>query len=129
MEYDPPGDWLERFLFYREKSEPIVPVSTDVYERTVEALERDVVATLGEVHRHTVRDHAAIVRTFADASRFGDKLVEDVQQYFMDTFVDTSWPACPRHPAHPLWLVEGVWCCDDDEAPLAALGELSSLRS
>jgi hypothetical protein len=30
--------------------------------------------------------------------------VEDLQQRLHDTFVDTTWPACPRHRQHPLWL-------------------------
>jgi len=43
--------------------------------------------------------------------------------------VDTSWPPCPRHPNHPLWLargegVGGVWCCLRDEAEIAPLGML-----
>ena len=55
--------------------------------------------------------------------------VEDLQQYLHDSFVDTSWPPCPRHPNHPLWLGEGqgggsVWCCPRDEAEIAPLGML-----
>lgn len=55
--------------------------------------------------------------------------VEDLQQYLHDTFVDTSWPPCPRHPHHPMWLGEGqgggsVWCCLGDEAEIAPLGML-----
>jgi hypothetical protein len=30
--------------------------------------------------------------------------VEDLEQRLHDTFVDTTWPACPRHRQHPLWL-------------------------
>jgi hypothetical protein len=55
--------------------------------------------------------------------------VEDLQQFVHDTCVDTSWPACPRHPNHPMWLAarEGggsVWCCLGDEAEIAPLGML-----
>jgi hypothetical protein len=55
--------------------------------------------------------------------------VEDLQQDLHDTFVDTSWPPCPRHPHHPMWLGEGqgggsVWCCPRDEAEIAPLGML-----
>jgi hypothetical protein len=55
--------------------------------------------------------------------------VEDLQQRLHDTFVDTSWPPCPRHPNHPLWLGEGqgggiAWCCQRDEAEIALLGML-----
>lgn len=55
--------------------------------------------------------------------------VEDLQQFLHDTFVDTSWPPCPRHLHHPMWLREGqgggiVWCCVRDEAEIAPLGML-----
>jgi hypothetical protein len=55
--------------------------------------------------------------------------VEDLQQYLHDTFVDTSWPPCPRHPHHPMWLGEGqgggiVWCCPREHAEIAPLGML-----
>lgn len=30
--------------------------------------------------------------------------VEDLQQRLHDTFVDTTWPACPRHRRHPRGL-------------------------
>jgi hypothetical protein len=55
--------------------------------------------------------------------------VEDLQQYLHDTFVDTSWPPCPRHPNHPMWLAEGegggiVWSCPRDKAEIAPLGML-----
>jgi hypothetical protein len=56
--------------------------------------------------------------------------VEDLQQWLHDTFVDTSWPSCVRHPHHPMWLGEGqgggiVWCCPRDQAEIAPLGMLS----
>ena len=46
-------------------------------------------------------------------------------------FWDTTWPACPRHPNHPLWYDQGreAWCCQQDDAALALLGELVSLRT
>jgi len=53
--------------------------------------------------------------------------VEDLQQRLHDTFVDTTWPACPRHRQHPRWLGEGdrggtAWCCPGDDAAIAPLG-------
>lgn len=48
-----------------------------------------------------------------------------------------NWPACPRHPQHPMWLVEGrqspatsplvptcdpVWTCITDNEAIAELG-------
>jgi hypothetical protein len=55
--------------------------------------------------------------------------VEDLQQRLHDTFVDTSWPSCLRHPHHPMWLTGGqgggvVWCCPRDHAEMALLGRL-----
>lgn len=55
--------------------------------------------------------------------------VEDLQQRLHDTFVDTSWPSCVRHPHHPMWLGAGqgggiVWCCPRDHAEIAPLGML-----
>ena len=31
-------------------------------------------------------------------------VAEGIQQYLHDTFVDTTWPSCPLHPNHPLFL-------------------------
>jgi hypothetical protein len=55
--------------------------------------------------------------------------VGDLQQRLHDTFVDTSWPSCVRHPHHPMWLEGGrgggvVWCCPRDHAEIAPLGRL-----
>jgi len=66
---------------------------------------------------------AAELREFDLAT--DEKLVEDVQQEIHDTFVDTSWPACPRHGGHPLWYREGAWFCERLQAPVAALGTLT----
>jgi hypothetical protein len=86
-------------------------------------LERDVVRTLGARYKAIVRDAAANVQMFGVAARC-EKLVADVQQYFLDLFVDVSWPPCPRHPAHALSYRDGAWWCDRDAVPVAAVGEL-----
>ena len=52
------------------------------------------------------------------------KVVEVVQQRLQDEFVDTTWPACPRHPNHPLEYTTGVWSCPRGGV-VARLGELS----
>ena len=101
-------------------------ISESAIDRTTRALEADITATLGP-DRLTLEPFVTNGRAFInDAAEFAQGLVDDVQQYFHDTFVDTTWPACPRHPHHPLWFVNGWWCCGGD--PLARLGELSSLR-
>lgn len=89
-------------------------------------LERDVVVTLGEQYRGRVLEAAANVRTLHSTDN-GEKVVEDVQQYFHDTFVNTTWPACPRHVRHPLWYRDGSWWCEQDGIPIARIGELESL--
>jgi hypothetical protein len=54
------------------------------------------------------------------------KVVEEDQQGFHDLFIDTTWPACPFHSRHPLWLHSGHWTCDQDSVCLAPLGQLKS---
>jgi hypothetical protein len=86
-------------------------------------LEQDVVRTIGPRHRGIVRDTAANIQALGIATRV-EKLVEDVQRYLQDNVLDTIWPACPRHPAHPLEYHDGAWWCDRDAVPIAALGDL-----
>ena len=86
-------------------------------------LEQDVVRTIGPRHRGIVRDTAANIQALGIATRV-EKLVEDVQRYLQDNVLDTSWPACPRHPAHSLEYHDGAWWCDRDAVPIAALGDL-----
>ena len=96
------------------------------FDRTVELLEQDVVRTLGEAHRHVVRSAAgAVVRL--DVADPEAKLVEDMQQSVHDTFVDTTWPFCPRHHTHPLWYVDGAWWCMQEHVLVAPLGELPGI--
>jgi len=110
-------------------------------ESIVRLLARDVVHTLGTQYLTVVHDLAANAHALAigwiepDEDGEGDivektqasydqKVVDDVQQYFHDVFVDTTWPACPRHPHHPLWFRDGAWWCETDRVALARLGEL-----
>jgi hypothetical protein len=94
-------------------------------ERAVRLLTADVVATLGKQHGDVVQAELFNAVEFTDSvDRFAERLAEDVQQVFHDTFVDTTWPACPRHPNHPLWFHDGAWCCERDRVAIASLGEL-----
>lgn len=61
-----------------------------------------------------------------DLPAFRQKLVDDLQQRLHDEFVDVSWPRCPRHPNHPLWLDGDSWWCTADNVQIARLGELGS---
>ena len=91
--------------------------------RTVVALKTDVRETLGP-HESAVDQFVDLGRTFiADDSWFIQWLVDAVQQYVHDTFVDTTWPACPRHPNHPLWFHDDAWWCESER--VATFGSLS----
>jgi hypothetical protein len=89
----------------------------------VARLERDVARTVGDAHRALVAETAAQVQQL-DIDDRDAKIVDDVQQALHDTFVDTVWPACPRHPNNPLWYRDGAWWCERDAVVVAMLGEL-----
>ena len=91
----------------------------------VPKLEQDVVRTLGPRYRGVVRDAAANVQSLGLAARC-EKLVSDLQQHFQDALVDSTWPPCPRHPAHALTYRDGAWWCDRDTVPIAAVGDLGT---
>ena len=80
-------------------------------------------STVGESYRYLVDSFATNVREL-DIEDDGEKVVEDVQQYLHDNFVDTTWPTCPRHGRHPLWYGDGAWWCDQDGVAVTRLGEL-----
>jgi hypothetical protein len=92
-------------------------------DQVVDLLQRDLVRTIGEAHRVLVVKTVERVGQL-DIADPGAKIVDDVQQALHDTFVDTSWPACPRHARHPLWFREGAWWCEHDAVAIARLGEL-----
>ena len=101
---------------------------TKALDRLIRLLERDVVATLGEEHRHDVRD--ALEYLEYEGAGYDEKVVEVVQQEFHDLFIDTTWPACPRHGRHPLWYHEdGSWWCEQDGVALCKLGDLATLSA
>jgi hypothetical protein len=122
-------------------------------DRIVQLLLRDAIATLGEGARAEVLSVAAnfaeIARSqmpprdaspdweaaagvsLAEAQRFFDlAVVDNFQQDVQDSFWDTTWPACPRHPNHPLSYSgdREAWCCPRDGSAVAPLGGLAGLR-
>ena len=102
-------------------------VSELAIERVTGALKCDVGATVGGGHESAVDDFAEHGRSFIDDDeRFTQWLVDEVQQYLHDAFVDTTWPACPRHPNHPLWFRNDSWWCDGDR--IAKFGQLAFNR-
>ena len=89
----------------------------------VRLLERDVRATLGDEHSELIRGVVADVEEL-DGDDKADKVINDVQEYFHDSFLDPTWPACPLHPHHPLWYRDGSWWCVQDGVAVAPLGSL-----
>lgn len=98
-------------------------------ERMLELLLRDVTATLGTLQAVNARMFASEDVTL-NPHRSGEDLVQNIQQCFHDEFIDTTWPACPRHPNHPLWFGrDDSWGCTKDGVAVARLGELGQLRN
>ena len=95
--------------------------------RVVDLLRRDVTSTLGTGHEAVVAEAATRIRRFShDRDDFEARVVDDVQQYLHDTFVDTCWPRCPDHPHHPLWYSDKAWTCVQSGKRVAPLGGLAS---
>ena len=105
-----------------------MPVSDADEKRVVTLQSRDVASTLGAGYEELVGSAAARMREFEEhLDLYEYRVVEDVQQHFHDCFIDTTWPACPRHPNHPMWFHEdGYWHAHGK--PVAKLGELRSSR-
>jgi hypothetical protein len=95
------------------------PIDADVVAR----LAQDVASTVGEQHLALI-DHAAESLRVLDPPIDPAKLVDDVQQFIHDLFIDTTWPRCPVHHRHPLWYRDGSWWCDRDHLAVAELGAL-----
>ena len=55
--------------------------------------------------------------------------MDDFQQQIHDEHIDTTWPACPRHPNHPLNYssLSDAWCCPRDGAVISRLGEVRAV--
>jgi len=112
-------------------------------DRVIRLVLQDSIPTLGERARAEVlrlaanyeelaREWMADGESPADAQRSFDRAVVDgLQQTAHDLFWDTTWPACPLHPRHPLWYNadEQVWSCRETGAAIARLGDLARLRS
>jgi hypothetical protein len=113
----------------REKREASSGVSDGDEDRVIALIRADVEATIGVGHDEPIVEAAARRRLHvADPVGYVDDVVDDVQQFFHDTFVDTTWPACPHHPNHPLWISDGWWRCERIEEPIARLGALSGVN-
>jgi len=98
--------------------------------RVIRLLSQDVAATIGPGYDALIQAWARNARTLRDEpGDYVDKVVEDVQQAFHDRFIDITWPACPFHPNHPLWLHNEQWVCEQTQTPIAPLGGLNRRRN
>ena len=94
----------------------------------VRRLRHDVEATLGPGYEADIQYQAATKRERGvDPALYWEMVVEQVQEIFHDGFIHTTWPPCPRHRQHPLWLHGEYWMCEQDDVAVARLGELPSL--
>ena len=104
------------------------PDLTRDYETGLLLLERDVVNTIGESHRALIAENVENARQYRGRPPLIEWVVEHVQQDLMDAHVDTTWPACPRQPNHPLWYYDGAWRCEPDHVSIP-LGQLATRRN
>jgi hypothetical protein len=102
--------------------------------RAVSLLTHDVQVTLGAGQEDFIRHEASMLRANynqpdikpVDSQGYLEKVAEEVQQTFHDWHIDTTWPECPLHHRHPLWVHDGSWTCEQLNLPIAALGEFQA---
>jgi len=101
------------------------PIADRDEAQVVALLTRDLAATVGDACEDAVVEAAARIRLSAqdDLDSYLHRVVDEVQQYVHDAFIDTTWPACPWHANHPLWHADG-WRCERTGRVVAALGSL-----
>jgi hypothetical protein len=111
---------------------PIEVLGSDL-QSVVLRLVRDVVSTIGVADEGEfiafVRGRGQQLLDMKNArtvAALTQQLVDEIQQQIHDEFIDVSWPRCPRHPNHPMWLQDGSWWCTRHNVPIAALGTLAS---
>jgi hypothetical protein len=96
-------------------------------QHLVKLLSADLLATVGVGSTDIAIAEAARIRLFARTlPEFEQRVVDAVQQRLHDEFVDTTWPACPVHPNHPLWYSDAFWRCPVTGDGIARLGELAN---
>lgn len=113
----------------------------------LELLAHDLAVTLGwtrEYARKRVRSRSKM-RAAAVGPEFGGEHVlyvaadiqgdlHDLAQSGLGTPATNTWPACPRHRNHPLWLEpelspNAAWTCPMTDERVARLGKLSAHSS
>jgi hypothetical protein len=117
-----------------------VPVSGEQVRQAVSLIARDLHATLGwELDRaeaEALRAAQVVAEWdfdgFWPADSYALNVAQQVQQWLHDTHQHVTWPPCPRHLRHPLWLDDAhnrlVWRCAQDAVDVAPLGSLALLQ-
>lgn len=105
-------------------------ITRDHETRAIALITHDVEATLGTRHKDDIREQASLRRTIdaAGPDEYCVSVAEEVQQVFHDCYIDITWPRCPFHDRHPLWMHDGCWTCEELGARVAKLGELRATR-
>jgi hypothetical protein len=117
--------------------EPRNEITSDDEARVISALDNDVGVTLGGAYAKLIRQQARSQResvngpnhVHVDAEDYEQHVTEYVQQEFLDSHIDTTWPACPFHTRHPLWVHKRHWVCEPLNVPVAPLGGLRAARN
>jgi hypothetical protein len=125
---EPLPPWAEKMLDQAYSGGPAGIADQEV----VNGIVSDLTATLG----WTSEAAEAVARRVA-TSHYADgnpafAAAEDVQQWLQDTFLDTTWPACPEHQRHPLQLTDDdppLWACPATSREVCALGHLGEVIS
>lgn len=102
-------------------------------DRAFHLLSHDLLVTLGERAPEAIRrlrreTRTTTVLSSCDSNEYVAAVVDTMQQWLHDNFVDTSWPACPIHMNHPLWLDDDksdlLWRCPTTTQAVAPVGLL-----
>lgn len=122
------ADMIQRVGWSKEQAEEYVHVPEEVL-RPVAA---DLTATLGWPSQKAEIFALQQALCWAAGVPRVVLVAEAVQQRLHDDRIDTTWPACTRHPHHPLWLGRALparWQCPSTGETICGLGELSTLTN
>lgn len=117
--------------------EPRNNITSEDEARVISALDNDVGVTLGGDYAELIRKEARSQRDsvnspnhiHVDAQDYEQRVTEYVQQEFLDSHIDTTWPTCPFHTRHPLWVHERQWTCEQLNVSVAPIGGLRATRN
>ena len=118
-------------------TEPRNNITSEDEARVISALDNDVGVTLGADYERLIRQNARSQResvngpnhVHVDAEEYEQRVTEYVQQEFLDAHIDTTWPTCPFHARHPLWIHERQWVCEQLNMVVAPIGGLRAIRN